>query len=195
MSNKNYYDFAENDYLFVLSAYEAGGTWNSMCSLAQKVCERFLKHLIEQYYIPNNEIEVSETESVMKAHNLNKIEKFIKDHTDINIDSDTHNALKNVNGYYYETSYPGDESYFVDKEDIDIAVKSMKICKEFTDQTILKRSANKSLSETKPTGNGEGGDDGDADGTDSFGSSDGKSHSGSGDDTADSDDWTGLDEP
>lgn len=49
--------------------------------------------------------------------------------------------------------------------------------------------------EDKPSGNSEGGNDGDADGTDSFGSSDGKSHSGSGDDTADSDDWTGLDEP
>ncbi len=50
----------------------------------------------------------------------------------------------------------------------------------------------------KPTGNGEGGDDGDADGTSSFGSSsDGsnKSPSGSGDDAAGSDDWTGLDEP
>lgn len=45
---------------------------------------------------------------------------------------------------------------------------------------------------------GEGGDDGDADGTSSFdSSSDGsnKSPSGSGDDAADSDDWTGLGEP
>lgn len=151
--NKNYYDFAENDYLFIKAAYKEGGVWNSMCSIAQKVCERFLKHLIEQYYVPDTKEKVDETGSVMRAHNLNKIERFIKENTDIVIDPDTHKAIRDVNGFYYETSYPGDESYFVTKEDIDIAVAAMETCKVFTDRIIAERNQQR----------GEGGSDGDQD--------------------------------
>lgn len=132
----NYYDFAENDYQFIIKNYENGGVWNSMCSISQKVCERFLKHLIDQYYIPESDADEIESSDVMKTHSLYKLERFLRRKMNISISDELHNALTNVNGFYFETSYPGDESYFVDSQDVETAVNAMNICKDFVNQYI-----------------------------------------------------------
>lgn len=142
MNENNYYAFAENDYNFIMDNYSRGGVWNSMCSLSQKVCERLLKHLISVYYTPNSDAEVSAVNDVMRAHSLTKIERFLKDYVDIQLDTQTHNAIREVNGFYFETSYPGDESYFVNGDDIEVAVSAMKACKDFVDQFLIQHDIN-----------------------------------------------------
>lgn len=42
----NYFDYAENDYFFYRANYEEHRIGNAMCSSAQGICERYLKHLI-----------------------------------------------------------------------------------------------------------------------------------------------------
>lgn len=45
---KTYFDFAENNYDFLLAAYEQGLVGNVMGAMAQETCEKYLKHIIEE---------------------------------------------------------------------------------------------------------------------------------------------------
>ena len=49
-----YYDFAENDYNFLIHASESGMRDNALAAISQSVCERFMKHLIDKYYSPGS---------------------------------------------------------------------------------------------------------------------------------------------
>lgn len=37
---KTYYDFADNDYKFLMAAYEQGIVVNAMGAMAQEICEK-----------------------------------------------------------------------------------------------------------------------------------------------------------
>lgn len=49
MELKTYYDFALDDYRFLGELKKNGITANSIGAIAQNTCERFLKHLINEY--------------------------------------------------------------------------------------------------------------------------------------------------
>ena len=51
---KTYFDFAENNYDFLLAAYEQGLVGNAMGAMAQETCEKYLKHIIEKYVVPQD---------------------------------------------------------------------------------------------------------------------------------------------
>ena len=140
--SENYYDFAYNDYEFVKKTHENNYVFNSMCSIAQKVCVRFLKHIIDQYYVPENEQEAAYVNDVMSTQSLRKLERFLVEKMDIQLAQDVHSALNEVNGFYYETSYPGDESFFVNAEDVEKAVAAMDKCKDFIDRYIEEHEHN-----------------------------------------------------
>ena len=44
---KTYYDFADNNFNFLIAAYEQGLVGNAMGAMAQETCEKYLKHIIE----------------------------------------------------------------------------------------------------------------------------------------------------
>ena len=46
MELKTYYDFALDDYQFLIELKKNGITANSIGAIAQNTCERFLKHLM-----------------------------------------------------------------------------------------------------------------------------------------------------
>jgi len=48
---KTYYDFADNNYDFLMAAYKNGLVGNAMGAMAQETCEKYLKHLIDEYVI------------------------------------------------------------------------------------------------------------------------------------------------
>ena len=41
---KTYYDFADNNFNFLIAAYEQGLIGNAMGAMAQETCEKYLKH-------------------------------------------------------------------------------------------------------------------------------------------------------
>lgn len=49
MELRTYYDFALNDYEFLCELKKNGITANSIGAIAQNTCERFLKHLINEF--------------------------------------------------------------------------------------------------------------------------------------------------
>lgn len=107
----NYFTMAENDFHFLDHDYREGRVGNVMCYVAQNICERYLKHLIDIYVT-----EVSTTD-VLKTHSIKILEKFMKTNLpDFKCDWRT---VLNVNGYYYSARYPGEDSFMADKSDVD----------------------------------------------------------------------------
>lgn len=134
---KSYYDFAENDYRYLIQSYEAGMVANAMGALAQGICEKYLKYLINEYVIPATSNENQEKADVLRTHNLNKLHKYISRHLpDAQIDK---RSLNVVNGLYFTTRYPGEESIMVDKDDLQDYICAVKDCKTDIDRYILLR--------------------------------------------------------
>ncbi len=94
-----YFDFAENDYEFFKGAYENGFVANSMAAIAQGICEKYLKYLIEL----DSDHRKQQYESVMKTHNIRKLLKYIKQEVpEFHCDE---GSIKKVDGYYFNTRY------------------------------------------------------------------------------------------
>lgn len=55
-SLESYFDFAENDYLFFRQAYDSNVRGSALAALGQNICERYLKHIISEYAIPDSNI-------------------------------------------------------------------------------------------------------------------------------------------
>lgn len=135
---KTYYDFADNDYNFFLAAYKQGLVGNAMGAMAQEICEKYLKHIIDKYIIPDNLPDNSKKTEILRTHNLSKLSKYISLHIpDLKLDR---HALNLVNGLYFTTRYPGDESIIVEKEDIEEYVEAVKACKKAVDDFMENRN-------------------------------------------------------
>lgn len=121
----NYYSFAENDYLFLKANIDEKRVSNAMASLAQNICERYLKHIIEQYC---TEIDCTD---VLKTHSLKKILRFLEEQLpDFKIKK---RIVVLADGYYFSARYPGDESFFANQEDIDICWEAVQETKKSVD--------------------------------------------------------------
>ena len=134
---KTYYDFADNNFNFLIAAYEQGLIGNAMGAMAQETCEKYLKHIIEEYIVPNDSNENVKKMELLRTHNLTKLSKYILNYLpDIKLDRQ---SLNLVNGLYFTTRYPGDESIVVEKEDIEEYVEAVKKCKKAVDEFIRSR--------------------------------------------------------
>ena len=109
--NVTYFDMAENDYKFLYDDYERGRVGNVMCYAAQNICERYLKHVIDIYCTNVN------TTDVLKTHSIKIIKKFITN--EIPEFNCNWRLILNVDGYYFSARCPGEESFIVDKDDVD----------------------------------------------------------------------------
>ena len=133
---KTYYDFAENDYLFYMDAYKNDLLGNQMGAMAQQICEKYLKHIVNEYIHTNSLIEEELKQSMLKTHNLIKLEKYISQLIpDIKLDR---SALNAVNGLYFTTRYPGDESFLVERGDIDEYTECVEEVKKCVESFIFK---------------------------------------------------------
>lgn len=113
MSNKlTYLDFANDELQYFIMAYNAGLRYNAMVSQAQRVCECYLKHIIQKSLLNNSE--------VMMQHNLRNIYDYIVN--DLHIDlSPIRVDVMLLNNFYTHTRYPGREAFMASCEDITAA--------------------------------------------------------------------------
>lgn len=121
---KTYYDFADNNYDFLMAAYKNGLVGNAMGAMAQETCEKYLKHLIDEYVILGDSADNAKKTEILRTHNLTKLSKYISSHLpEVNLDRP---SLNLVNGLYFTTRYPGDESIMVEKDDLDEYIDAVK---------------------------------------------------------------------
>lgn len=131
---KTYYDFADNNYDFLMAAYKNGLVGNAMGAMAQETCEKYLKHLIDEYVILGDSADNAKKTEILRTHNLTKLSKYISSHLpEANLDRP---SLNLVNGLYFTTRYPGDESIMVEKDDLDEYIDAVKKCKNAVDEFI-----------------------------------------------------------
>lgn len=107
----SYFDLAENDYQFLLKDRKEGRIGNLMCSAAQNICERYLKHMID--------ISVSEVDTtrILQTHSLKALRRFMQEYVP-EFKGDWRTILQ-ADGYYFSARYPGDTAFLVGKEDVD----------------------------------------------------------------------------
>lgn len=134
---KTYYEYAQNDYDFLIDTIKEDAAWNLVCASSQKVCERFLKHIIDTYFEAKSNEDVESLNEIMKTHSLKKLIRFLESNMDIQIEEDLKTSFNAINGFYFEMSYPGEDSFFATKEDTKLAIETMKQCKIFIDNLIL----------------------------------------------------------
>lgn len=114
----NYFDFAEDDYLFYLENYKENRVGNTMCSGAQGICEKYLKHLIDSF------CKSVDTTSVLRTHSLRVLKKFLS----MNLEdySCDWNTVLGADGFYFSARYPGDDAFLVDRDDVEVCWKAVE---------------------------------------------------------------------
>jgi HEPN domain-containing protein len=130
MAMTTYFDFAENDYEYFMASYHHGLVANAMAADAQEICEKYMKHMLNQYFVPETQEEQLEYDSIMRTHNLGKLMRFLAEHLDIHFDNNSKNELRIINGYYFTARYPGDESVEIQREDIELCASAARHCRE-----------------------------------------------------------------
>ena len=66
----------------------------------------------------------------------NILMKFLKQNLGVAYSKKTGMILKSINGYYFNTRYPGNESFRVDSEDIELCIEAIKSCRKETFEII-----------------------------------------------------------
>ena len=116
---KSYKDLALYDMRSVEASYEYG-LWNKVGRESQQICEKYLKHYLQENHLL--------TEELGKSHNLKKLLKVIPSY-----DRDVYKQLSVITGYYYETNYPGENYIELDKEMADEAIDIAKSLMKYID--------------------------------------------------------------
>ena len=132
VSQNNYFEFAENDYKFFKETYEADMKRPALAAMGQSICERYLKHIINEYANPENEFEHMKKESTLRTHSLHKLIRYIKDDMGIRISDDKKNTMQAIDGFYFTTRYPGEDSFIANETDIDDAWNAVVTARNLT---------------------------------------------------------------
>ena len=130
IDNNTYLGCAENDYIYFLEDVNKGRVANYLAAMAQSICERYLKHIVETQYEPTSTEENADKMMSLKTHNLQKLFQTIEKHTKLHFTNETKNNLRAINGYYFSTRYPGEDYIDVDASDIEICKKAVELCRE-----------------------------------------------------------------
>lgn len=128
----SYLDFAEDDYLFFKQAYESGNRRSALAALGQNICERYLKHVVSEYAEPENTVEEAQKINILRTHSLRKLMQYISNDMSVEIPPDTEMKLSLIDGFYFTTRYPGDDSYLASARDIDKAYGAVNAARDFT---------------------------------------------------------------
>ncbi len=135
MELRSYYDFALDDYNFLQDLRRSGITANSIGAIAQNTCERFLKHLINEY-IPVTYSNRQEVTDILTTHNLNRLVNFWNHFSENAIPAKVANELRKINGFYFSTKYPGDDSLTLTRANIETCFTVVDLCKDTVDWII-----------------------------------------------------------
>lgn len=130
MQLNNYFEFADDDCKYFLEDYNKGRVANYMGAMAQNICERYMKHLVESYIQPTSREEQLLKNSMLKTHSLNRLRKYLDDELGFQFSSKTISAIKIIDGFYFSTRYPGDDSIILDKSDIEDCAMAVQGCRE-----------------------------------------------------------------
>lgn len=117
-------------------AYDNDQIFNEMGAMAQSICERYLKHLIAEYAEPENDMESAEKERVLRSHNLRVLSNFLRHTMELSMPKALVTALNSVNGFYFSTRYPGEDSTTLTREELDECAEALRLCRKYVEDII-----------------------------------------------------------
>jgi len=132
MALETYFDFADNDFQFFKQNYEAGIVANAMGSLAQSICERYMKHIVSELYSPQNVDTQNKMMRVLRTHNLNNLINFLRNSMGIEFSPECETEMRIIDGYYFTTRYPGEDSILLDSRDLSHCMRAVSLCRKET---------------------------------------------------------------
>lgn len=140
MKAMSYYDVAENDRKYLEQDLEAGRVGNILCANVQNCCEKYLKHMISEFYDPDDPALQNEKTQVLRTHSIRRLLKFIRSSMSIDIGKDEVDSILKADGYYFSARHPGDEYFETDEDDSERCREALQCCKKFTDRVIAEKS-------------------------------------------------------
>ena len=138
LSQYSYYDFAENDRVQLESLFNIGAVSNIVTSSTQNCCEKYLKYIVETFYGAKTVEEEQEKMRLLKTHSLRKILRSFKEVLGMDVSTETYKAIVLIDGLYFTTRYPGDESFFATADDVKDCELALKACVKYVDDLIIR---------------------------------------------------------
>ena len=128
MGSMTWLDYTENDYKYFMYSYESGYVANNMAVNSQDAVGKYLKHLMDQY--DHNEQRLDLRTRTLRTHNLSQLLNYLSNEMSIQIPLRIKRDINALNNYYFNARYPGDNSFFVSKDDIEICKEGLDACRE-----------------------------------------------------------------
>lgn len=128
---ETYLDFAESDYLFFRSVYDAGFRNGPLAAMGANICEKYLKHIVSEYANPENDKERYRKESALCTHNLQKLLRYIQNEMRICVPEHVEDNIGRISGFYFSTQYPSDDSFIATERDVEKANAEVECARDF----------------------------------------------------------------
>lgn len=132
MPLKTYFDFAENEYQYFSASCRRNDVANIMGAIAQGICEKYMKHLIDQFDHPTDAEALENQKIIIHDHNLTRILRYIKENMGVKFDYEAVQKMRAINGYYLSARYPGDFTPDLTSEDIRDCLAAVESCRSET---------------------------------------------------------------
>lgn len=137
MNTRTYYDFAENDKVQLELLFESGSVSSIITSSTQNYYEKYLKQIIEDYFPKKTATGEMERQDLLRAHSLKKLLRMISEKLKVNVPRQLYMGILLVDGFHFNTRYPGDESFFATADDIEDCKIALKACISFVEKTLI----------------------------------------------------------
>ena len=118
MEKINYKQIADNDFTLVSRLLDNGDCFFHIPALVQETCEKYLKHIVAEYCVPENDDETAAKASVLRTHSLRVLLSYLNK-AGLSVEPQDRAALMMVEGMYFTTRYPSDDFYIMQSTDIE----------------------------------------------------------------------------
>ena len=89
-----------------------------------------MKHLISEYYTPNEAKQQKDYENILHTYSLNRLMKFLKGNIGVEFSKDMQTHMRMIDGFYFSTRYPGDDSIEIDGDDVETCNDAIELCRK-----------------------------------------------------------------
>ena len=137
----NYKNIANNDHAFLSDAIdkaiECGNAPLRIPSLASEVCEKFLKHIINEYCHPETNEEMYMKEKILHSHSLRNLLDYVEN-AGFEVSDDTRDKIIKIDGLYFNTRYPSEDFHLTTMKDIKDSKNAMDEAKRYVEEIEAK---------------------------------------------------------
>ena len=93
------------------------------------ILEKKLKS--ESLLVRNDSMEIlKDFENILRTHSLNRLMKFLKANMGAEFSKNTQTHMRMIDGFYFSTRYPGDDSIEIDGDDVETCNDAIELCRK-----------------------------------------------------------------